>query len=138
MTHGTSRPGFVFLISVLAVGTIALATVVSLLMLGGAAEKSTATLIDSMQAFENAYTCAERALSTLKSDLSYAGGETFVLTKGTCGVLPVGGYGNEDRILCVEGKVGGTNRRMELEIGKFFPRPEINSWNEVSAFTLCP
>ena len=132
------KPGFVFLISVLIIGAIVTAMSTSLILLGIAAEQNGMTVVQSAQAYEYAQTCAERALLSLRSDLTYDGGETVTFSNGTCTVMHAGGSGNTDRTLCLEGTSGRTTRRLEIAIRKVYPQATVTSWREVSSFTLCP
>ena len=132
------RPGFTFLIAALIIGVIVSGMTISLILLGLGAQQSGLTILQSAQAYENAQTCAERALRSLRRDLSYDGGETFTLTNGTCSIAHTGGSGNGDRALCVAGESGRTTRRMEIGIKRVYPDVRITSWKEVDAFTLCP
>lgn len=133
-----SRPGYIFLITILVIGVIATATASSLLLLGWAAEQNGYLMQQSAQAFENAQTCAERALRELRRDLNYSGNRTFTLTRGTCQISRIGGSGNEKRTLCVTGASGDTNRKMEVYIDRLYPGVTIRSWEEVASFSLCP
>lgn len=132
------RPGYVFLITVLVIGAIAATTAVSLVLLGLAAGQTGLTVAQSAQALANASTCAERTLRSLRLDPTYAGDETATLDRGTCTVLPVGGWGNEHRVLCMEGGVQNIVRRLEIELDEVFPSVKVRSWKEVESFTLCP
>ena len=136
MIHSPSRPGYVFLLSVLVIGAIATATTVTLLLLGNAAERNAFSLWESTQAMENARTCAERSLLTLRQNLAYAGSSQVSLTDGSCSVV-ISGNGVDHRAVCVEGRRGTVVRRLELEIDRLFPTPQVSSWKEVPAFSLC-
>ena len=131
------RNGYVFLVSVLAVGVIVCAAVLSLLLLGWAAGQNSLALIQSSQAFENAQTCAEQAILNLRGDFSYAGSGSAVLTQGSCKVYTIKGDGNLARTICVEGTVGTTKRRLEITINHILPSTVISDWKEVNAITLC-
>lgn len=132
------RPGFVFLIAALIIGVIVSGMTISLILLGLGAQQSGLTILQSAQAYENAQTCAERALRSLRLDLSYDGGEEFTLVNGTCSVAHTAGSGNWDRALCAEGVSGRTTRRMEIAIKRIYPDVRIVSWKEVDSFSLCP
>lgn len=134
----SKHPGYAFLMTVLVTGMIASASAVSLLMLAWAAEQNGYLFWESAQAYEYAQTCAERTLRTLRSDLSYAGGEAFSFAHGSCSVLPMGGSGNADRTLCVQGSVGQATRRSEIRISQLLPTTRIASWQEVDSFSACP
>ena len=134
----SSRKGFVFLISVLIIGSIVTAMTMSLILLGLAAEQSGLTVVQSAQAYEYAQTCAERGLRSLRADLSYDGGEAFTFGNGSCSIAHTRGSGNANRALCVQGSSGRSTRRIEVALQQVYPQVKIASWREVGAFTLCP
>jgi len=133
----SQHPGYVFLITVLVTGMIASTSALSLLLLAWAAEQNGYLFWESAQAFEYAQTCAERSLLTLRSDLSYAGKETFTYEQGTCEILATEGAGNNNRVLCVEGTVGQAVRRIEITVSQVRPTTLISAWDEVSSFAKC-
>lgn len=138
MTTSSSHSGYVFLVSVLVIGAIAATTLMSLLLLGWAAEQNGFLAVQSHQALENAHTCMERTLLSLRKDPTYGGDETFTLARGTCTVRPIGGSGNLNRTVCVEGDDGNTIQRMEVLIAQLFPSVTVASWQNISDFSLCP
>lgn len=138
MILSSSRPGYVFLLTILVIGAVASATASSLMLLGWAAEQNGLLVQESIQAFEYAHTCAERALRELRRDLNYSGDKTFVFDRGTCDIERIGGSGNEKRMVCVSGSSGDSTRRMELSIDRLYPAVIMRSWNEVASFSLCP
>ena len=133
-----SRPGYVFLLTVLVIGVIAGEMVLSLSLLGLAGEQSSLTVQQSAQAYAYAQTCTERALRELRLDLSYDGGVTVPFTDGSCTISHTGGAGNADRALCILGQSGKDMRQFELQISQIYPRLRIASWREVGTFSLCP
>ena len=137
MMLSTQRRGYVFLLSVLVVGTISLAVTTSVLLLSTSAARTGLSLKHSSEALALTHACAERALFELRSDSSYGGSETIAMGNGTCEILVVGGTGNENRTICVEGVRGDVARRMEILITRLLPSVTITSWQEVTAFTSC-
>jgi hypothetical protein len=133
-----ARPGYVFLISVLVIGAISATTAISLVLLGLASELTGFSVAQSAQAYELAQTCAERSLLSLRKDPAYAGSETFTLTGGTCTVQSIGGTGNANRTVCVEGHSADIVRRLEIGVARLYPSVRIASWEEVPSFSLCP
>jgi len=137
------RSGYVFLVSVLFIGTIALATTVSLLLLGSAAERSSFTETQSQQALEWASTCIERALLMMRVNptLEYTGDNimTFPGLTGRCYVF-VDGTGNDERQICAIGEVdtfeGSVARRLVADFETLFPL-SVDSWKEVASHPLC-
>lgn len=135
----SARRGYIFLVSVLVIGAIASASAFTLLLLGLAQEQSGFTVVQSVQALELAETCVERAFHSLRDDPAYAGGEHFSLTGGSCSIGRIGGAGNEERTVCVEGFGGDAVRRLEVSVQRLYPSVEIEGWKEVAVFsTACP
>lgn len=133
----SARKGYIFLISVLFVSAIAVSVLGSYLLLSIASMENGITLQASMQALENAHACAERGLMNLFLDSAYAGQETVTLTDGNCYILQPGGFGNEDRTICVEGIYGTHARRMEIVIERVLPSIQVYSWQEVASISSC-
>lgn len=137
MKYTSQHRGYIFLLSVLVVGTISLAVTASVLLLSTSAARTGLSLKHSSEALALAQACAEHALLRLRGDSSYSGNELLDLGNGTCEILAVGGTGNENRTICTEGIRGDTARRMEILVLRLFPSVTITSWQEVSLFTSC-
>jgi hypothetical protein len=135
-TH--SHDGYIFLISVLVVGVIAGATSTSLMLLGWAAEQNGQLAVQSYQSFANAQTCIERAIRTLRSNLSYGGSGTYILEYGSCTVHAIGGTDNDDRTICATGISGSSTHRLQIQLDSLYPSVIVRKWQEVPTFTLCP
>ena len=132
-----ARRGYIFLVSVLFVSAVAVSVLGSYLLLSIASMENGITFQGSTQALENAHTCAERGLMSLFLDSGYTGDESLTLTAGTCEILQPGGFGNENRTICVEGLFGAHTRRMEIVIETLLPSIQIYSWQEVATITSC-
>ena len=132
------RPGAIFLITVLIIGTIVSTTALSLMLLGLASQQSGFAIAQSQQAFEYGQLCAERALRSLRQDLTYIGSGTTAFSLGSCVTHLIGGTGNVNRTVCIEGRSGTNIRRFEIVIDQLLPTTKIHSWNEVPDITLCP
>ncbi len=132
-----ARPGYMLLITILIIGTVSTAIVASLLFLGTQSSTVSLSVQQSTEAMALAQGCAEYALQKLRDSPSYGGDENIVLGNGYCEVLPVGGTGNSNRLLCAEGRVGENYRRLELIVKEILPQTKIYSWQEVSIFSLC-
>lgn len=135
---GRVRGGYVFLVGVLVIGVVATATMLSLLLLGWAAEQNGFALQQSSQAYAVAHTCAEQVLRGLKGDLTYLGSGTLTFTEGSCKIRPIGGSGNFYRRICVEGVSGKSTRRVEMLVERLYPSTRVASAQEVLSFSLCP
>jgi hypothetical protein len=132
-----TRRGYILLISIIAIGIIASAILSSILMLGMSAGQEAESIEFSNQALTAAEACSEYALLKLRSSPTYAGNEVLDLSNGKCEIMTVGGIGNNNRLLCLEGTAADTTRRLEIVISTLIPTTKIQSWQEVSSFTLC-
>ncbi len=132
-----ARPGYIFLLSIIMIGAIALATLSSLLLIGIGSLQIGFTVRQSEQARSLAQTCAERALRALWDDTGYVGVEALNFDEGECDILRMGGSGNENRSVCAEGRVGATVRRYEILLSRVLPSVEVSAWREVDQFSAC-
>lgn len=131
------RCGYVFLLSVLFAGVIAVAITATMLMLGWLAIANSQIMQQSSKALMLAQSCAEHALLQLYEDNTYAGLESITNFDGTCAILRVGGAGNENRTVCIEGTSGASTRRLEIVLQRLLPSVLVYSWQEVKMFTSC-
>ena len=136
-SSSNARGGYVFLISVLFVSAVAVSVLGSYLMLSIAAMENGVTFQSSTQALENAQTCAERGLMSLFLANGYTGAETLALSEGSCEILQPGGFGNDNRTLCLEGISGSHTRRIEIVLERLLPSIQVYSWQEVATITSC-
>ncbi len=132
-----SSQGYVLLITIVVIGAIASAILASILMLGISANHVSLSIQQSTQAFSAAQACAEYGLLKLRQSPSYAGGENITIGANACEILTIGGIGNNNRMLCVEGQVGDAIRRLEIVVNQILPQTKIYSWQEVAVFSLC-
>lgn len=132
------KPGYIFLVSVLFVGAIALSVLGVYLLLSVASLQNGQLLESSSQAMQNAQQCTEYVLDTLLENNGYLGSEVVDLgDAGECYVLQVGGYGNENRTVCIEGTQGNITRRLEIILERILPSIQVYSWTEVASITAC-
>ncbi len=132
------RPGYIFLISVLFIGSISVATVASLLLLGWAAEQNGKTFAESTQALEMAKSCLELGVQNLREDLNYAGDETITFSQfNNCTLLPIQGSGNSERIICSEGNAGPNKKRIKMVLVEVLPVPIVSGYEEMSDSNDC-
>jgi hypothetical protein len=137
MIKNSSQNGYILLISILVIGAIASAILSSLLLLGISANQVSFSVQQASQSLANAQACAEYGLMKLRQTPSYAGDEFVTIGSNQCEILPIGGIGNNNRVLCAEGKVGDSVRRLEVVINQVLPQTKIYSWQEVAVFSLC-
>ncbi len=129
------KDGFVFLLGVLAVGTIAAAAAASLLLLGGAAQQTALSMEESAQAMEYAQSCIEHGLMELRTDQAYAGDEKLSWDRGTCTLKPIKELQEGNLTLCAEGRVNHAVRRVRVEVLRLFPDVQIGNWTKDAS---CP
>lgn len=129
------KPGFIALLTVLVISAVALLVGTGLVIRAiGATNITLAT--DAMdRTYVAATACAEHALISLKSSLSYAGNESMTLSNGdTCRILAVTGVGNLNRVIQTTSTVQGATRKMQVNVGNVNPTMGISSWQDVAAF----
>lgn len=133
----TTRNGYILLITILVIGAVASAILSSLMLLGISANHVSFSVLQASQSLANAQACAEYGLMKLRESPSYAGNEFLTVGADQCEILTVGGIGNNNRVLCAEGRVGDSIRRLEIVINQVLPQTKIYSWQEVAVFSLC-
>ncbi len=133
-----TKPGYILLISILIIGAVCSVILSSLLLLGTNASHVSVSVQQSDEALQLAQGCADYGLRQLRNSLSYGGNEVLSYRHGTCELRSIGGIGNTNRLLCSEGQVGDTVRRLEIVVNQVLPKTKIFSWQEVSFFSLCP
>jgi type II secretory pathway pseudopilin PulG len=137
MNIHSTKTGYILLITILIIGAMAAAILSSLLMLGISANQVSLAVSQANQALANAQGCAEYGLLKLRQSPSYAGSEFVTIGTNQCEILSIGGIGNNNRVLCTEGNVGDSVRRLEIVVKQVLPTTLIYSWQEVSVFSLC-
>lgn len=134
---GKKREGYIFLLTVLFVGTIAFAIMATYIVLAVTSLQNSSTVYASEQALANAYACADHALYTVQSNFGYTGNEVLTLSSGTCTVHEVEGSGTSSRVVCVEGTMGSTSRKFEILVDTLVPNVQIGLWREVATISSC-
>jgi hypothetical protein len=134
---GAAHDGYILLITIVIIGTMASAILSSLLLLGISANHVSLSVLQANKSLANAQACAEYGLMKLRASPSYAGNEFIAVGTDQCEILSVGGIGNNNRVLCTEGKIGDSVRRLEVVVNQILPQTKIYSWQEVSVFSLC-
>lgn len=133
----STHDGYILLITILVIGAIASAILSSLMLLGISANHVSFSVLQAGQSLANAQACAEYGLIKLRQTPSYAGNEFITIGTDQCEILTIGGIGNNNRVLCTEGKIGDSVRRLEIVINQVLPQTKIYSWQKVAVFSLC-
>lgn len=126
--------GFVTLMSVLIIGTVATSIAIFLILMGTDVYRTTANLGDSALAKTLADACAEKALNSLKDDINYAGNETVTFNKGSCIILPIINQESQTPTIESSATVSSTIRKVKVIASQITPQVEIQSWQEVADF----
>lgn len=137
MSRTASRPGYVFLITVLVIGLLSSSLVATYLMLATDLAKGSTTMREGSQALLLARSCIERAISTLRQNPDYLGGETIVLASGSCYVAPTQGVGYTGRTLCTSGTAGQSTRYLQADLAMLLPSVIVSEWEEVGDLSDC-
>lgn len=124
-------PGYITLISVLIVGTIAVSITFSLILLGIGSTKTTLSLDQSKQAWGLAEACAEEALQQIKDSNPFTGTGNLTFGQGTCSYT-VTSQGSQNRTITSTATVGTIIRKVKIIIDKITPNINITSWQEVA------
>ncbi|MBP9850242.1 MAG: hypothetical protein KBC47_00960 [Candidatus Peribacteraceae bacterium] len=131
------RRGYILLITILVIGAISSAILSSVLLLGISTNQVSLSVLQASQSLASAQGCADYGLLKLRQSPLYAGNEFVTIGNDLCEILAVGGIGNNNRVLCTEGKVGDSVRRLEIVVNQVLPETKIYSWQEVAIFSLC-
>ncbi|MCX6793145.1 MAG: hypothetical protein NTY12_03895 [Candidatus Falkowbacteria bacterium] len=123
--------GYITLISVLVIGAIGTAVVISVIWLGIGSSRSSFADEQSDQAWGLANACAEEALQQIRSSSAYTGTGNLTLGQGTCSYT-VTNTGGTTRSVTASGTVGTMIRRSAISITALNPKLVISSWQEVA------
>lgn len=134
MSKSRKTNGYIALVSVLVVGSIALASAVSLLMLGIDASRTALTNTQAAQARSLTNTCAEVALDKLRQDTAYQGDETVALAGGFCTIAPFSFPDPTRPLIHLTATVNGSVRKLSIQVAALTPQIQIESWEEVADF----
>ncbi len=133
MSRNGKVNGYIALVSVLVVGSIALASAVSLLLLGIDASRTALVNTQAASARAAANTCAEVALDKLRQDVSYQGNETITLSNGSCTIATLFQSGSSTSIQ-LTAEVSGLTRKSMIQTATLISQVQLESWQEVADF----
>lgn len=126
--------GYITLVSVLIVGSIALASATSLLLLGVDTSRTALANTQAAAARAAANTCAEIALDKVRQDALYQGDETVTFPNGSCTIAPFI-YPDPTRpLIQLTATVGGSVRKLSVQVAALAPQVQLESWQEVADF----
>ncbi|HOZ36404.1 MAG TPA: hypothetical protein PLR18_01060 [bacterium] len=125
--------GYIILYSVIILGSVALATIVSLSYFLITESRSTSLYNQSLQARFLADSCAELGLLAIRDNLNFSGTNNFILEQGSCTytVINSGGAVREIRAIATVEEVV---RKVKAITNQLTPQIELASWQEVADF----
>lgn len=122
--------GYITLISVLVLGAVGIAVMVSLILLGVGSSKTSFVVEQSNQSKMLANACAEEAFQKIRDSTSFTGTGSLILGQGTCS-YSVTSQGGQNRIITASGTVNSVVRKVKVIISNITPAITVNSWQEV-------
>ncbi|OHB18456.1 MAG: hypothetical protein A2666_05225 [Parcubacteria group bacterium RIFCSPHIGHO2_01_FULL_47_10b] len=125
--------GYITLISVLVVGAVGVAIVISLLQLGLGTSRTSFTFRQSSQARALAHACAEEALQQIHDNTAFTGSGNLTLGQGSCDYT-VTSQGAGSRTINASGLAGTVVRKEQVVINDISPLIQVVTWQEVSDF----
>lgn len=123
--------GYITLISVLVIGAVSVAIVVSILWLGLGSSRSSFANEQSDQAMALVNACIEEGLQQIRSSSSFTGSGNLSLGQGTC-TYTVTNTGGNSRTIVASGTVGTIIRKVSVNTTALNPKIIIGSWQEVA------
>ena len=125
------QKGFVALVTVLLVLAITLIVGLSISLLSISEAKMGLQKKQSSRAYYLANLCAEQALMNLKENPGYAGGESIVMSDGSCDILQIEGNWT---VKVAASSTSNHVKKMRVIVSQINPQMVIDSWEEVASF----
>ncbi|OHA59540.1 MAG: hypothetical protein A2589_01610 [Candidatus Vogelbacteria bacterium RIFOXYD1_FULL_46_19] len=128
------QQGMIALLSVLVIGavTLVLAVGVSLRSVGETEISLAEEFTNQAQALATA--CAEKALSSLRLDGTYAGGEEVNLGDESCIIEVVEAPTEFSRVVKTRATVGDYHQKVLIEVSEVRAPLQVTSWQEVASY----
>lgn len=133
MLYNKLRRGYITLVSVLVVGAIGVAIMLSLILLGIGISRTSFAYQQSNQAKGLANACGEEAMQRIRDSTPFVGSGTLLLGQGTCGYT-VTTQGPQNRTITASGTVGTIIRKVRIVINRINPTIQVVSWQEIADF----
>lgn len=128
---GKREQGYIALLSVLIMGSIATAIGVTVLLLGADSQKNGLASQQSKQARFLALACGQEALQVMHDTTSYTGSNNLTLGQGSC-TYTVTSTGANTRTITVTGTVGNVVRKIQASVTVSSSNITVSSWQEIS------
>ena len=123
--------GFVALVSVLIIGAIGVTVAVALLLFSIASIQNGEMIELSAKARYLADACGEVALSRVRENPSYTGGETVQIGETSCEINPVETVTEGVVVIQTVGSVDDVVRKVEIRTSRLRPSVAVDTWQEV-------
>ena len=126
--------GYVLLFSVLVLGAVGVATILTFLLLGTVGAQNSVAIDNIAKADATADSCLAQALQTIRDNTSYSGFGTATFSTGYCQYQVVQLAGT-NRLVYVTGTATGTSqvfyKKLKAEIDKLSPKINVSSTQEI-------
>lgn len=130
MAKKINKNGYVALISLILIGAIILAAVLSLTFMSLSQRESMIKRNRSLRNFYLSDACAHEALVKLQKDLNYSGNETIAIDGESCQIQAISGSGNFSRTIIAASQIANQQKKIKVEISQLRPKTIINFWGE--------
>lgn len=127
-----NQKGYITLLTVLVISSVAISITSTLLIFGVDANKNVLVKDFSKQARALADGCAEEALELIRATSGFTGYGTLTLDNNICS-YNVTNTGGTNRLIIASSTVGATVRKVKITIDKVKPI-RMTSWQEVIDF----
>lgn len=127
----SNEQGYVALLSVLILGSVATAVGVALLVTGTDAQREILITQQSVQARGLADACAEEALQQLHDNSAFAGTNNLTLATGSCNYTVVS-TGPSTRTVTTTAAAGNVVRKVQVYVTMSSSSISVTSWQETS------
>ena len=127
------RGGYVALLSIIVIGAIGVAVMMSVLLFGISSSKTDYALQQGGSAKIVASSCAEEALQRLLETGSTSMSGVLLLASGTCSYT-VSSPSGQDIILQITGQFGETVSKIRVIVATTTPFIILSSWQDVGDF----
>ena len=130
MKNFFKKNGYVSLISVVIIGAIVLAAVLSLTFIS---LQQSAGMVDRTRTLSNYYlanACANEALVELQKDSNYTGNENISIDNYSCKIENISGSGNSGRTIIASSQIANQQKKIKIDIDQLRPVTIIKFWGE--------
>ena len=125
------QKGFITLVSVLIISSVALLVVVSSLTINIENIKAVTSIDSGRRARFLAESCAEIAIDNLKASNTYAGNETKILPFGQCFISTITGTGNTNRSFQSSATYDNHNYRVSVVVQTLNPNTVVTTFDPI-------